>query len=146
MGYNARLNPLTTVTGSFASVATNGSALQVLFSPNGSGQVILGRFINGATSSVASGTTAGSAMNVYVYKTASDTAASAVGSARLAQVATLATADLTMSTSTALTRFTNGDVYCAEVMGGAGNNRNNAGACVQLDYMYAHAASDDATI
>lgn len=146
MGYNPRLNPIAAVTGSFASVATNSSALQVCFSAERAGQIIGARFINGATSSVASGTTAGSAMNVYVYKTASDTAASAVGSARLGQVDTLATATLTMSTSTALTRFAAGAVYAAEILGGAGNNRNNAGACVQVDFMYAHAADDDATI
>lgn len=146
MGYNPRLNPKSAMTGTYASIATNSSSLQVAFAAAGAGQIISARFINGVTSSVASGTTAASAMNVYVYKTASDTAASAVGSARLAQVATLATADLTMSTSTALTRFTAGDVYCAEVFGGAGNNRNNAGAVVQVDFMYAHAATDDATI
>ena len=146
MGYNARNNPLTARTGTFASVATNSSSMQPVFSPAGAGQIINARFINGATSSVASGTTAGSAMNVYVYKTASDTAASAVASARLAVVATLGTATLTMGTSTALTRFTDGDVYAAELIGGAGNNRNNAGATVQVAYMYAHAATDDTTI
>jgi hypothetical protein len=84
-------------------------------------------------------------MNVYVFKTASDTAASAVGSARLAEVATMATSTLTMSTSTALTRFTDGDVYMAEIRGGAGNDRNNAGACVQVAYMYAQTRTDTAT-
>lgn len=146
MGYNPRLNPLSALTATFGSVATNSSSLGVCFSAERAGQIIGARFINGATSSVASGTTAGSSMNVYVYKTASDTAASAVGSARLAQVATLATSTLTMSTSTALTRFAAGAVYCAELIGGAGNNRNNAGARVQVDFMYAHAADDDATI
>ena len=138
MGFNARINPQSAMTASFASIATNASATNVLFSPEQSGQIIGGRFINGATSSVASGTTAASAMNVYVMKTAIDTAASVVCSERLGQVATLGTATLTMSTSTALTRFTNGAVYLAQVYGGAGNNRNNAGAIVQVDFMYAH--------
>ena len=146
MGYNARLNPHSANTGSFASIATNSSALKLLFSAERAGQIIGARFINGATSSVASGTTAGSAMNVYVYKTASDTAASNVASAALGQVATLGTGVLTMSTSTALTRFAAGAVYCAEIIGGAGNNRNNGGCIVQVDFMYAHAADDDATI
>lgn len=146
MGYNARLNPKSAVTGSFASVATNSSSLQVAFSAERAGQIIGARFINGVTSSVASGTTAASALNVYVYKTASSTTASNVASVALAQVATLATSALTMATSTALTRFAAGAVYCAELIGGAGNNRNNAGAVVQVDYMYAEAASDSAAI
>ncbi len=145
MGFNARANPKSAVTASFASIATNASATAMVFSPSGAGQIIGGRFINGATSSVASGTTAASALNVYVMKTAIDTAASAVCSAALGQVATLATATLTMSTSTALTRFSDGAVYLAQIYGGAGNNRNNAGCVVQVDYMYAHTATDDTT-
>jgi hypothetical protein len=145
MGYNARLAPRGARTTEFASVATDGSSLNVLFSPSLSGQVLAARFINGPTATVASGTTAGSALNVYVYKTASNTAASAVASAALGAVGTLATATLTMSTSTALTRFTDGAVYCAELIGGAGNNNSNAGAKVELFFEYAHAADDDAT-
>lgn len=145
MGYNARLNARQITTGSFASVATDSSSLQVLFSPTLAGQIISARFVNGATATVASGTTAGSALNVYVYKTASDTAASAVASARLGAVGTLATSTLTMSTSTALTRFSNGNVYCAELIGGAGNDNSNAGAMVQVSVMYGHARDDTAT-
>lgn len=144
MGYNARLNPMQSGV-NFGSVATNSSAHTVVLSPLGSGQVLGARFINGLTSTVASGTTAGSALNVYVYKTASDTAASAVASARLGAVATAATAALTMSTATALTRFANGDVYLAELIGGAGNNVSNAGCRVQVAYMYAHTVTDSAT-
>jgi hypothetical protein len=148
LGYNARQNPQSISTGSFASIATNGSAHQALFSPTAAGQIIAGRFVNGATSSVASGTTAGSSMNVYVLKgeIASASTASTVCSRRLPSVATFATATLTMSTSTAVTRFSAGDVYIAHVYGGVGNDRNNAGCIVQVDYMYAHAATDDTTI
>lgn len=144
MGYNARLNPAVRKT-AFASVASDSSTLQVLFSPSLSGQILNARFINGATSSVASGTTAGSAVNVYVYKTASSTTASNVASARLAAVATLATATLTMSTSTALTRFSNGDVYCGEIIGGAVQDPLQAGACIQIAYCYGQARDDTAT-
>ena len=150
MGYNARLNPPSAVTGSFASIATNGSAHQILFSPVGSGQIVGARFINGATSSVASGTTAGSSMNVYVLKNeiASASTASIVAASRLAQVATLATATLTMGTATGTSnvqRFVNGDVYVAHIYGGVGNNRNNAGAVVQVDYIYGHSLDGSAT-
>ena len=143
MGYNARLNPMSQTTSSFASIATNGSANQVIFSPVGSGQIVGARFINGATSSVASGTTAGSSMNVYVLKNevASASTASIAASRRLPEVATLATATLNLTTATGtanVARFVNGDVYVAHIYGGVGNNRNNAGAAVQVDYMYAY--------
>lgn len=150
MGYNARLNPPSAVTGSFASIATNGSAHQVIFSPVASGQIVGAKFINGATSSVASGTTAGSSMNVYVLRNEVATAstASIMASSRLGQVATLATATLTMGTATGtsnLQRFVNGDVYVAHVIGGVGNNRNNAGCVVQVDYVYGHSLDGSAT-
>ena len=144
MGYNARLHPYVVAT-NFGSIATGGSALNVLFNPNRGGMVIGARFVNGATSSVASGTTAGSALNVYVYKTASDTSASAVASARLGEVATLATAAVGLATSTALTRFSAGDVYCAELSNGAGNERDNDGCVVQIAYMYAFSLEGTAT-
>ena len=144
MGYNARLNVLTADTDAFASVATNSSAIQQIFAAERAGQVVSAIFWNGSTSSVASGTTAGSAMNVYVYKTASSTTASVAASGALAVVATLGTQALTMSTATALTRFAAGDLYLAELIGGAGNNRNNAGAQVILRYMYGH-STDSAT-
>lgn len=149
MGYNARLNPQSQTTGSFASIATNSSAHQVIFSPVGSGQIVGARFINGATSSVASGTTAASAMNVYVLKNeiASASTASILGSRRLPEVATLATATLTLNTSTSTNtqRFVNGDVYVAHIYGGAGNNRNNAGCSVQVDYIYGYSLEGSLT-
>lgn len=145
MSYNARLNPRSFSSEPIGSVATDGSSATLpIFSPSAAGQVIAARFINGNTATVASGTTAGSALNVYVYKTASSTD-SQVASAALGAVATLATATLTMSTSTALTRFTDGSVYCCDVIGGAGNDNSNAGARIQIDVMYAQAATDDAT-
>lgn len=143
MGFNPRANPHTQKA-QFASVATNASSNLPVVCPAGAGQILGARFVNGATSSVASGTTAGSAVNVYVYKTASSTD-SQVASARLGQVATLATATLTMSTSSALTQFSNGDVYLAEFVGGAGNNRDNAGCFIQVSFMYAHTRTDTAT-
>lgn len=136
MGYNARLNPNGARTASFASVATNASSNIPVVSPTASGQVISARFVNGTTSSVASGTTAGSAVNCYVFKNASN-AASIVASGRLGQVATYGTADLSISTDTALSRFVNGDVLLAEFVGGVGNNRNNAGCFIQVGFMYA---------
>ncbi len=150
MGYNARLNPQSQATGSFASIATNSSSHQVIFSPVGSGQIVGARFINGATSSVASGTTAASAMNVYVLKNevASASTASIVASSRLGVVATLATATLAMGTATGtanVQRFVNGDVYVAHIYGGIGNNRNNAGCVVQVDYVYGHSLDGSAT-
>lgn len=144
MGYNARLNPMSVESATFASIATNSSSYVPLFAAERAGQVLGAIFWNGTTSSVASGTTAASAMNVYVYKTASNTD-SIVASAALAQVATLGTQALTLSTNTALTRFAAGGLLLGEVQGGAGNNRNNAGAKIVLRYMYAYAADDDAT-
>lgn len=138
-GYNPRLMPLHKATGTFASIATNGSSAQFIqWTPIGSGQIFAARFVNGTTSSVASGTTAGSAMNVYVHKNAIDTAASAVGKVALAEVATLGTQNLSMSTSTTLTRFSGGEQYIGQIFGGAGNNRNNAGCYIQIDFMYAY--------
>jgi hypothetical protein len=144
MGYNARLNPMTAVT-NFGSVATDSSALHAVFTPHFAGQVVGVRLVNGATAAIASGTTAGSALNVYVMKNASDTAASAISSSALGSVATLATVNLTMSTSTSLQRFSAGDVYCAQLVGGVGNDADNSGAIVQISYMYAWSQSGTAT-
>lgn len=144
MGFNARLAPKR-AHAVFGSVATDGSSLAVLFSAERAGQMLTARFVNGAAATVASGTTAGSALNVYVYKTGSSTSASVVASKALGAVATLATATLTMSTSTALTRFSAGDVYCAELIGGAGNDNSTAGAHVQVHYMYSWTFPDTAT-
>lgn len=147
MPFNARMDPRQAATGTFASVATNGSSNQIIrWVPIGSGAFINVRFVNGTTSSVASGTTAGSAMNVYVYKTAISTTNSVVGSARLAQVATLATQALGLSTSTTFNRFSGGEQYIAEIYGGAGNDRDNAGAYVVIDYMYAHNLPDGSSL
>lgn len=144
MGYNPRANPFIATGTPYASVATDASSVNVLFSPLQSGQILGARFVNGAAATVASGTTAGSALNVYVYKTASSTD-SQVASARLGAVATLATSALTMSTATALTRFDAGAVYLSELVGGAGNDNSTAGARVQVAYMYAHTRTDTAT-
>lgn len=146
MAYNTRLHPQHRATGTFASIATNGSSAQFFqWTPTGAGQIFAARFVNGSTSSVASGTTAGSAMNVYVHKNAIDTAASAVASGRLAEVATLGTQALSVSTSTSLTRFSGGEQYIGQVFGGAGNNRNNAGAYIQIDFMYGQAGEQGGT-
>lgn len=147
MGFNARLHPQTAgCTPSFGSVATDGSEIQTLFAAERAGQVLGAIFWNGTANSVASGTTAGSAVNVYVYKTAS-AAGSRVASARLAAVATLATQALTLSTATGLTRFSEGNVYLSEVVGGAGmtTDGNTLGSKIILRYMYAEATDDDAT-
>lgn len=144
MGYNARLNPMQAVT-NFGSVATDGSACNTLFNACFPGQILGARFVNGATSSVASGTDAGSSLNVYIFKNASDTSASVVASSRLAQVATLATINLTLATSTSLQRFSAGDSYFGALLNGAGNDANNAGAILQVSYMYGWSFPDTAT-
>lgn len=144
MGYNSRLHPFVARDGNgFGSVATDGSENIAIFSPWASGQVLGARFVNGTTSTVASGTTAGSSLNLYVYKNASN-AASIVASVRAGAVATYGTLALTLSTSTALQRFVNGDVLIAEAVGGAGNDTSQAGAFIEVSYMYAY--DDDAQV
>lgn len=146
MGYNARLNPMCAVT-NFGSVATDGSALHVLFNPNQAGQVLGARLVNGAAATIASGTTAGSAVNVYVMKneSASASTASHLASSQLGAVAALGTVNLALATSTALQRFTAGDVYTALVIGGAGNDNSTDGLIVQIAYMYGWAQPNTAT-
>lgn len=148
MGYNARLHPQTADTKQgFASVATDASEIQPLFAAERAGQVLSAIYWHGTTgSSIGSGTTAASAVNLYVYKTAS-AAGSRVASVRCGEVATLATVALTMSTSTALTRFAAGNIYLAELVGGAGmtSDASTLGSRIILRYMYAEATDDDAT-
>ncbi len=144
MGYNARLNPQCAVT-NFGSVATDSSNLHVLFTPHFAGQIVGARLVNGAAATIASGTTAGSALNVYVMKTASDTSASVLASSQLGAVAALGTVNLTLATSTALQRFSAGDVYCALMIGGAGNDNSTDGLIVQVAYMYGWAHANTAT-
>lgn len=146
MGFNPRLYPLSAESATFGSVATNSSARIPFFVAKAAGQVLGASIVNGTTASVASGTTAGSAVNVYLTKTSTATGsriASFNGSGT--DIATQASQALTMSTSTALTRFSAGDLFFAEVVGGAANNASNAGLFVQLDYIYGHAVSDSAT-
>jgi hypothetical protein len=144
MGYNARLHPHHAVS-VFGSVATDATASPTLFSAAFPGQILGARLVNGATASVASGTTAGSSLNVYVTKNASDTSASALCASRLAAVATLATINLALATSTSLQRFSAGDTYGAHLVGGAGNDADNSGLIVQLSYMYGWSFPDTAS-
>lgn len=144
MGYNARLNPQIAAV-NIGSVATDAVAAPALFAAAQAGQILNARLVNGNAATIASGTTAGSALNIYVCKNASDTAASAVASVACGAVAVLATATLTMSTSTSLTRFSAGDVYGAVVVGGAGNDNSTDGAVIEVSYMYGWARPDTAT-
>ena len=144
MGYNARLNPHTAAV-HFGSVATDATASPALFTAAFPGQVLGARLVNGVTASVASGTTAGSSVNVYITKNASDTSASLLCSSRLAAVATLATVNLTIATSTSIQRFSAGDTYGAHFVGGAENNADNSGLMMQISYMYAWSFPDTAT-
>ena len=142
MGFNPRLAPkMAKMT--FGSVATDGSSAGALFCPERAGQLLGARFVNSGTASVVSGTTAASALNVYVHKNAMS--GSIAASARLGEVATFATATLTLATSTSLQRFSAGDVYVAELVGGAGNDASQAAAIVQIHYMYGWSFPDTTT-
>lgn len=144
MGFNAKNHPVNIRTATIGSIATNGSSnVPLTWTPTRSGQIIGVRFVNGTTASVASGTTAASALNGYLYKTTPNSG-SIVASARFGVVATKATALMTLATSTALSRFTGGEYYELEIDGGAGNNASNAGAYVEIDIIYGH-QQDDAT-
>jgi len=146
MGFNPRLYPLAARSAAFGSIATNSSGRLPFFVAKAAGQVLSATIINGTSASATSGTTAGSSIYVYLTKTSTATGsriASFNGSGTA--IATQASQALTMSTSTALTRFAAGDLFFAEFVGGAANNGDTTGIHVQMDYIYGHAVDDSAT-
>ena len=147
MGFNPRLNPVSVVSPEMASCATNSSARIPFFIAPLAGQVIAASALNGTTTSIVSGTTAGSSVYLYLCKNGTSTGsriASYNGSGTT--IATQASQALTMSTATAITRFSAGDTLFFEFVGGAANNASNAGLKLQVDLMYAYGPDDSATI
>jgi len=147
MGFNPRLNPVTVVSPEMASCATNSSARIPFFIAPRAGQIIAARAINGTTTSIVSGTTTGSSVDLYLCKNSTATGsriASFNGSGTT--VATQGTAALIMSTSTALSRLAAGDILFFEFVGVANNNASNAGLKLQVDLMYAYGPDDSAAI
>ena len=146
MGFNARLNPLSVISDAQGSCATNSSARIPFFIAKAAGQVLSASALNGTTAAVTSGTTAGSSVYLYLCKTSTATGsriASFNGSGT--SIATQASQALTMSTSTALTRFAAGDIFFFEFVGGAADNADNSGLRLQMDYMYGYGVDDSAT-
>ena len=122
----------------FASVATNSSAINPLGRVPFIAQVLAVRAINSAVTSVVSGTTAGSAVTLTLYKNASNAAsiiASFNGSGTT--IATQATQAMAFS-GTVNYRLAAGDVLLAEFLGGVANNASNAGLIVEMDYVYGY--------
>lgn len=120
----------------FASVATNASAINPVGNIPFRAQVLAARVINSAVAAVTSGTTAGSAVTVTLYKNAS-----AAGSI-IAQfngsgttIATQATQAMPFS-GTVNKYLAAGDTLLAEYTGGAANNASNAGLIVDVDLVY----------
>lgn len=132
------LSPFTIRAATFGSVATNGSSYLPAVRAAAAGQVLDAWIVNGTTTSIVSGTTAGSAVTITLYKNASN-AASIISSFNGSgtTVATLGSASLVTS-STANGRFAAGDLLIAEFTGGAANNASNAGCFVQVDLAYGH--------
>ena len=117
-------------------MATNSSANTSIAIPGA--HAIVGAVIaNSTTNTVTSGTTAGSAASITIYKTASNsgsTVASFGGSGT--SIATMATQAMTLSTATAQLRVgTGGAIYNVELVGGVANNASNAGLSVMLQYV-----------
>ena len=136
MSFN-RLNPGQTPTATWGSIATNSSGLATAsFAPEFAGEVVNARLVNGTTTSVASGTTVGSAVTINLYKTSSAAASLiATWNGSGTAVATRGTAPLTVTTASNA-RFAAGDVFVADFVGGAANNASNAGAYLVIDYVY----------
>lgn len=136
MSLNERVTPRTQDVNFAASVATNASAIMPGMVFPAAGAVVGAYILNSATSAITSGTTAGSAVTITLYKNGSDSGsivASFNGSGTT--VATQATQALTLSTSTALLRFNTGDTILGEFKGGAANNASNAGMKVVIHYI-----------
>lgn len=133
-----RLGPRTILSPAFGSVATNGSSTLLAWVAPAAGQITGARIVNNsAGSTIASGTTAGSAVTISLYKTAS-AAASLVASFNGSgtTVASLNTAALIVNTATAANqRFVAGDLFLVEYTGGAANNVSNAGCAVSIEFI-----------
>jgi len=106
------------------------------------GEVVRVLFVNATTSSATSGTTAGSSITVNLYKNASATASViATFNGSGTAVATLGTATLITSGTAGTTngRFASGDALIGEVVGGVANDGSQAGAFIQVEYIYGRA-------
>ena len=139
MPFNDIIGPYKVKSATIGSIATNGSSYFPIMVAGASGEVVAARFINGTTSSATSGTTTGSSASVILYKNASN-AASIIGTFNGSgtSVATLATAALATSGTAGTTngRFVAGDILIGEVDGGAANNGSQAGAYIEVDFVY----------
>ena len=144
MVFNGAINPHTgVVIGTFASIATNSSAIVAGFSPGGTCMVIGARYCTGANGSSASATTTGSAIQINIYKNASGTA-SRLGTFNSSGTTTASytsyACDFTASSSTALQKLTSTDIVLAEFVGGAGANVSFAASWIALDVIYGYQA------
>jgi len=118
------------------SVATDSSTYFPIVRVPAFAQIMNARFINGTVSSATSGTSGSTGIIVNLYKNAYGTA-SLIGSFNGSgtAVATLASATLVTS-STANARCNAGDLLIGEVVGGADNNGSQAGAFIEVDFLY----------
>ena len=143
MGYNPRLDPLQAQSALSASVATDGSLLLPLFVAKEDGQILGATFLNSDTTDMASGSTAGSSVYLWFYKTASNASSRvATWNGSGTSVVKEATQALTMSTSTDLTRFSAGDAFSWEFKGGVANDTSQLDAVLVVDFIYGHAVAD----
>ena len=143
MGFNPRLGPHQVQSVGIGSIATNSSVVHPVFVAKAAGQILGATFLNSDENTLTSGSTAGSSVYLYLYKTASATASRvATWNGSGTSVATQATQALTMSTSTSLTRFSAGDGFFVELVGGAANNASNADCIIVVDFIYGHAVAD----
>jgi len=132
---------MTVKSATIGSIATNASSYFPVMKAASAGEVVRVIFQNGTTSSATSGTTTGSSASVVLYKTASSAGSIiATFNGSGTAVATLGTAQLITSgtTGTVNGRFAADDLLIAEVKGGAANNGSQAGAYIQIDYVYGH--------
>lgn len=124
--------------GTIGSIATDSSSYFPMWRCPATAQILSSYFINGTTSSATSGTTAGSSIAVNLYKNASSAGsviASFSGSGT--NVATLGSASL-ITSSTVNARLAAGDLLIAEVVGGAANNGSQAGAFIEINFIYGY--------
>ena len=133
-----RLTPRTIRSHTFASVATDSSSYAPFHRQPSAGQVVAARFMNATAGSATSGTTAGSAIAVNLYKNASS-AGSLIATFSGSGTAVSTLASVTMATSgTTNARLAAGDLLIAEFVGGVANDQSNAGCYVEVDIVYGY--------
>lgn len=133
-----RLHPLR-ADAVFASVATNASSVLPVLRAAADGEVVAAYFVNSAVSSATSGTTTGSSASFILYKNASSAGsviATFNGSGTNVAINTAATLLTSGTAGSTNGRFSAGDLLVAEVVGGVANNGSQAGAKIQVDYVY----------